>query len=114
VKKIPESRRKKHAYKRLWRRRRLITQRAALWVATHGLNAKPPTELHRKLQAARRQDETFFIAEFLPVVMGLLSPTPPGMTVRVLRRECCWCGWPATAKEVHCFRCEEQIDVLHV
>ena len=85
-----------------------MPQQTALWVATHPVDAKPPTEMHRTLQAARRQDEVYFREEFLPVIMGVLSPTPPGMAVRVPQRECLFCGWPTTAKEQNCFRCGQE------
>ena len=88
-----------------------MVQRAALWAAAHESDEKPPTEVHKTMQDGRRLDPNYFMEECLPVIMGLLSPTPPGMALGVPRRECFWCGWPATAREVHCFRCGDEIDV---
>jgi hypothetical protein len=43
-----------------------MAQQAVLWVAEHDLDAKPPTELHRTFQEARRSDPAFFFEECLP------------------------------------------------
>ena len=45
-------------------------QRVTLWVATHGLDANPPTPMHKNAQDARRLDERFFMEEFVPQPMG--------------------------------------------
>jgi hypothetical protein len=61
VGKTPKAVLAKRRHKRRWRRRWLMSQRAVLWVAEHDLNAKPPTELHRIFQEARRSDPAFFL-----------------------------------------------------
>jgi hypothetical protein len=70
VGKTPKAIQKKRAYKRKWRRRRLMAQQAALWVANHDLDAKPPSELHRTFQEARRSDPVYFFEECLPHFTG--------------------------------------------
>src|SRR5262249_35832784 len=104
VQKIPKSRRRRRAQERARRRRRLTLLRAAVWVASHQLDSKPPTRLHRALQDYRRSDPIGFMEEWLPVIMGVLSPTPPGMAIRVPGRACFWCGWPAMPSEMRCLR----------
>ena len=74
VGKVPEAVWRRRAWKRTRRRRRLMLQRAAWWVATHELDAKPPTELHRSLQDVRRSHERFFKEELLPQ-LGLEPPS---------------------------------------
>jgi len=71
--KVSESERRRRAYKRRWRRRRLKLQRALWWVATHGLDEKAPTHMHKKLQGLRRSDERGFMQEILPLY-GLQPP----------------------------------------
>jgi hypothetical protein len=73
VGKVTESERRRRAWKRTWRRRLLTMRRAALWVATHALDEKPPTELHKSIQEARRFDESSFMKEILPQVGLLLT-----------------------------------------
>jgi hypothetical protein len=70
VGKEPQPIRAQRVYKGKWRRRRLLAQQAALWVANHDLDAKPPTELHRTFQEARRSDPAYFFKECLPHFMG--------------------------------------------
>jgi hypothetical protein len=66
VGKTPKSVLARRRHKRRW----LMSQRAALWVAEHDLDAKPPTELHRTFQEARRSDPAYFFEECLPHFMG--------------------------------------------
>jgi hypothetical protein len=45
-------------------------QQVALWVASHDFDAKPPTELHRTFQEARRSNPGYFFEECLPHFTG--------------------------------------------
>ena len=65
---VPASERKRRASKRTERRFLLKLQRAATWVATHGLDERPPTEIHKTLQDVRRADERRFMKELLPQI----------------------------------------------
>jgi hypothetical protein len=76
VGKVSESDRRRRAWKRTWRRRLLTLQRALSWVATHELDEKPPTHLHKNLQDARRSDDRGFMQEILPLY-GLQPPSGP-------------------------------------
>src|SRR5262249_39368263 len=71
VGKTPKPTRAKRDHERKWRRRWLMTQQAVLGAAQHDLDAKPPTELHRTFQEARRSDPVLFSEECLPHFMGL-------------------------------------------
>jgi hypothetical protein len=70
VGKEPKAEREKRVYERKWRRRRLMARQAALWAARNDLDAKPPTELHRTFQEARRSDPAYFFEECLPHFTG--------------------------------------------
>ena len=70
---VSASERKRRASKRTERRFLLKLQRATTWVATHGLDERPPTEMHKTIQNARRQDERRFMKELLPQI-GLEQP----------------------------------------
>jgi len=70
VERISGARRGKRARERTRRRRRLILQRVVTWVATHDLDAKPPTPMHANILDARRPDERFFMEEFVPQLLG--------------------------------------------
>ena len=111
VGKTAKSVRAKRAYNRRCRRQRQLAQQAALWVAEHDLDAKPPTKLHTAFQEARRSDPAYFFDECLSQFTGI-PPKKVVIPASFSRRACIWCGWPATAREAHCFRCGEEIDVL--
>jgi hypothetical protein len=66
-------------------------------MARHELDAKPPTELHRTFQEARRSDPDYFFSECLPQFMGwpVKSLVIPASFPRRARF---WCGRPHTAR----------------
>jgi hypothetical protein len=72
---IPDPVRLLRARRRTRRRRRLTLQRVASWVATHSLDAKPPTRMHKNLQDLRRADDRYFVEELLPMLMDQAPPT---------------------------------------